>query len=108
MPAQHFATHFREHQKVVADCIASLQPSSDAVAEALISCIGNGGKVLAFGNGGSATQASHVVEELSGLFQGTGRPLPDVSLVGDAGLVTCIATDFGFGALFERQIEALA
>jgi D-sedoheptulose 7-phosphate isomerase len=108
MPAQHFSTHFREHQKVIADCIASLQPSSDAVAEALISCIGNGGKVLAFGNGGSATQASHLVEELIGRFKETRRPLPAVSLVGDAGVITCIANDFGYGALFERQIEALA
>src|SRR4051812_25195559 len=108
MPAQHFSTHFRDHQKVIADCIASLHPSSDAVAEALISCIGNGGKVLAFGNGGSATQASHLVEELIGRFKDTRRPLPAVSLVGDAGVITCIANDFGYGALFERQIEALA
>ena len=108
MPPQYFATHFSEHQKVIDDCIASLQPASDAVAEALISCIGRGGKILAFGNGGSATQASHLVEELIGRFKETRRPLPAVSLVGDAGVVTCIANDFGYGALFERQVQALA
>jgi D-sedoheptulose 7-phosphate isomerase len=108
MPAQHFATHFREHQKVIDDCIASLQPVSDAVTEALISCIGRGGKILAFGNGGSATQASHLVEELIGRFKETRRPLPAVSLVGDAGVVTCIANDFGYAALFERQVQGLA
>ena len=108
MPAQHFAKHFNEHQKVIDACIASLQPASDAAAQAIVSCLGRGGKVLAFGNGGSATQASHLVEELIGRFKETRRPLPAVSLVGDAGVVTCIANDFGYGALFERQIEALA
>jgi len=108
MPAQHFAKHFNEHQKVIDACIASLQPASDAAAQALISCIGRGGKILAFGNGGSATQASHLVEELIGRFKETRRPLPAVSLVGDAGVITCIANDFGYAALFERQLEGLA
>ena len=108
MPAQYFETHFREHQKVIDDCIASLQPASDAVTEALIACIGRGGKILAFGNGGSATQASHLVEELIGRFKETRRALPAISLVGDAGVITCIANDFGYGALFERQVQGLA
>src|SRR5438477_11443830 len=108
MPGQHFATHFSAHQKVIEACIASLQPAADEAADAIISCLGRGGKVLAFGNGGSATQASHFVEELIGRFRETRRPLPAISLVGDSGVVTCIANDFGYGALFERQVEALA
>ena len=108
MPAPHFTKHFNEHQRVVAASIASLQPASDAAAEAIIASFGRGGKLLAFGNGGSATQASHLVEELIGRFKETRRPLPAVSLVGDSGVVTCIANDFGYGALFERQVEALA
>src|SRR5712671_4348443 len=108
MPAQHFAKHFSEHQKVIEACIASLQPASDAASSALRSCIGAGGKILAFGNGGSATQASHLVEELIGRFKETRRALPAISLVGDAGVMTCIANDFGYGALFERQVQALA
>ena len=108
MTAQHFSTHFSEHRKVIDASIASLQSASDAAAEAIISSLGRGGKVLAFGNGGSATQASHLVEELIGRFKETRRPLPAISLVGDAGVVTCIANDFGYGALFERHVEALA
>jgi D-sedoheptulose 7-phosphate isomerase len=107
MPAPHFAKHFSEHQRVVEACLA-LQPASDAAAEAIIASFGRGGKLLAFGNGGSATQASHLVEELIGRFKETRRPLPAISLVGDAGVITCIANDFGYGALFERQVEALA
>jgi D-sedoheptulose 7-phosphate isomerase len=108
MSTQHFATHFSEHQKVIAECLTSLQPAADAAGEAIISCLGRGGKLLAFGNGGSATQASHLVEELIGRFKDTRRPLPAVSLVGDSGVVTCIANDFGYEALFERQVEGLA
>jgi D-sedoheptulose 7-phosphate isomerase len=108
MPAQHFATHFSEHRKVIDACIASLQPASDAAAEAIIASFGRGGKILAFGNGGSATQANHLVEELIGRFKETRKPLPAISLVGDSGVITCIANDFGYGALFERQVEALA
>jgi D-sedoheptulose 7-phosphate isomerase len=108
MPSPHFANHFREHQQVVADCLSSLQAEAEAAGEAIISCLGRGGKVLAFGNGGSATQASHLVEELIGRFKDTRRALPAISLVGDSGVVTCIANDFGYGALFERQVEGLA
>ena len=107
MKAEHFGRHFSEHQKVIDACIASLQPASDAAADAIISCLGRGGKILAFGNGGSATQASHLVEELIGRFKETRRPLPAISLVADAGVLTCIANDFGYGAVFERQIEGL-
>jgi D-sedoheptulose 7-phosphate isomerase len=107
MPSQHFARHFGEHQKVIEASIASLQPASDAAAEAIVAALGRGGKILAFGNGGSATQASHLVEELIGRFKETRRPLPAISLMGDAGVLTCIANDFGYGALFERQLEAL-
>jgi D-sedoheptulose 7-phosphate isomerase len=108
MPAQHFSKHFSEHQQVIEASLALLQPASAAAAEAIISSLGRGGKILAFGNGGSATQASHLVEELIGRFKDTRRPLPAISLVSDAGVVTCIANDFGYGALFERQVEALA
>src|SRR3954462_1362994 len=108
MTGPNFERHFKEHQKFIDACLSSLKGASDAVAAALIKCLANGGKVLAFGNGGSGTQASHLVEELIGRFKDTRRPLPAVSLVGDAGVITCIANDFGYGALFERQIEALA
>ena len=107
MPGQTFANHFSEHAKVIDACVALEKPSNAAVG-AIISSLKRGGKLLAFGNGGSATQASHLVEELIGRFKDTRRPLPAVSLVSDSGVVTCIANDFGYAALFERQVEALA
>jgi D-sedoheptulose 7-phosphate isomerase len=67
-----------------------------------------GNKIIAFGNGGSATQASHLVGELLGRFKLTRQPFPAVCLASDAGTVTCIANDFSYEDLFARQASALA
>jgi len=76
--------------------------------DALVAAVLDGKKILCFGNGGSATQASHMAGELIGRFKETRRPYAAIALGGDAGSVTCIANDFGYGALFERQVEGLA
>jgi D-sedoheptulose 7-phosphate isomerase len=78
------------------------------VGSVLTEALREGHKVIAFGNGGSATQASHLVGELLGRFKATRQPFPAVVLSSDPGTVTCIANDFGFDALFERQAQALA
>jgi len=71
------------------------------------STLAGGGKVLVFGNGGSATQASHFAAELVNRF-GFDRPaLPAVALTVDAAVLTSIANDARFETVFVRQIEAL-
>ncbi|HUR92820.1 MAG TPA: SIS domain-containing protein [Gemmatimonadaceae bacterium] len=100
------ADYFAAHQTVAAETVASLSgaiaASSDAMAAALVA----GRKVIVFGNGGSSTQASHLVGELLGRFKDNRRPLPAVALACDPAAVTCIANDFGYETLFERQVEA--
>jgi D-sedoheptulose 7-phosphate isomerase len=100
------ADYFAAHQKVTADTQSALSDaiatSADAIAAALVA----GQKVIVFGNGGSATQASHLVGELLGRFKDNRRPLPAVALACDPAAVTCIANDFGYETLFERQVEA--
>lgn len=108
MPTKDLRSHFLAHRSVIDASVVALDEPSARAADALIRCIRSGGKVLCFGNGGSATQASHMVGELLGRFKETRRPLPAVSLVSDPGVVTCIANDFGYDKLFERQVEALA
>lgn len=58
------------------------------------------------GNGGSAADAGHFAEELSGRYRTNRRALPALSLSIDALAITCIANDFGYDAVFARQIEA--
>lgn len=103
-----FADHFATHQQVVRQSVVELHDIAETVTRVLVEALGNGNKVIAFGNGGSAAEASHLVGELIGRFQKNRRPLPAVALVSDPGVVTCIANDFGYAALFERQVEALA
>lgn len=100
-----FSRHFSEHQKVVRES-AELESVAQAAGQALVLALSNGRKVLTFGNGGSAAEASHLAEELVGRFRKTRRPFPAISLSADSGTVTCISNDFGYESLFERQVEA--
>jgi D-sedoheptulose 7-phosphate isomerase len=108
MTGELFAEHFRAHQKVIDASLRELEQPSNAAAEALIQCVRRGGKILCFGNGGSATQASHMVGELLGRYKDRRRPVAAVTLASDPGSVTCISNDFGYESVFERQVEALA
>jgi D-sedoheptulose 7-phosphate isomerase len=66
-----------------------------------------GKTIFACGNGGSATDSMHLCEELVGRYRDNRRPLPAVSLNTDSSVLTCIGNDYGFDAIFSRQIEAL-
>ena len=102
------AEHFAAHSKVIERSAELLQDDAEAAARALVKALQDGGKVLAFGNGGSASQASHLVGELLGRFSMTRQPFPAIALASDAGTVTCITNDFSYEELFERQLQALA
>ena len=65
------------------------------------------GKLLVFGNGGSAADAQHIAGELVNRFLQKRRGLPAIALTTDGGVLTCIANDSGFENVFARQIEAL-
>ncbi len=83
-------------------------PQLEIVAQAVIQCLQNGGKILTCGNGGSAAEAQHFAEELVGRYKLDRRSLPAVSLVADGTLLTCILNDYGAGELFARQVDGIA
>lgn len=97
------ADTIRLHQQV-AD--GDLRPILEA-AETMARAVTSGGKVLLFGNGGSATDAQHVAAELVGRFERARAPLAAVALTADPSVVTSIANDEGFDRVFARQIDAL-
>ena len=82
---------------------AEIQQAADMIAGALR----RGGKLLIFGNGGSAADAQHIAGELVNRFLKKRRALPAIALTTDGGVLTCIANDTGFENIFSRQIEAL-
>lgn len=76
-------------------------------AEAIAGALAKGGKVLAFGNGGSAADAQHFAAELVGRFERDRRGAAAVALSVDTSALTAIANDYGFERVFARQVEAL-
>ena len=100
------ADYFREHQRVVEESAGALATAAESAGRAIVTALVTGQKVICFGNGGSSSQASHMAGELTGRFDKLRLPLPAISLSADAGTMTCIANDFGYEAVFERQIEA--
>jgi D-sedoheptulose 7-phosphate isomerase len=78
-----------------------------SAAELISATLGRGGKLLAFGNGGSASDADHLTGELIGRFQLERRGLPALSLSDNPSAFTAIANDYGYERVFARQVEAL-
>ena len=80
--------------------------SSRSSRTASATALDAGGKLIVFGNGGSAADAQHFAAELMGRFRRTRRALPAVALSVDSSTLTAIANDFSYDAVFERQVEA--
>jgi len=67
-----------------------------------------GNKLLVMGNGGSAADAQHLAAEIVGRFKMERRGLPAIALTTDSSILTAVGNDYGFDAVFTRQVEALA
>lgn len=78
------------------------------VAEICSDKLANRNKVILFGNGGSAADAQHIAAELSGRFRTERKALPGLALTTDTSALTAIGNDYGYDAVFSRQVEALA
>lgn len=99
---------FAEHFRVMQDAAARLPPLLAQVTDELHACFARGNKLLACGNGGSASDVEHLVAELVGRYRDERRALPAVALAGGMGTITAIANDYGYANVFARQVEALA
>jgi D-sedoheptulose 7-phosphate isomerase len=88
--------------------LATIRPAIDQAGDLILSTLRQGGKLLICGNGGSAAEAAHFATELVGRYAKTRGPLPALALTADGSLLTCLGNDFGFEAVFARQIAGLA
>lgn len=73
----------------------------------IIRCYKKGGKVVVFGNGGSAADAQHMAAELIGRFQLERQSLPAIALTTDTSILTALGNDYNFDYVFARQCESL-
>src|SRR3989442_1112799 len=76
------------------------------IAELAIECLGKGGKIMLFGNGGSAADAQHIAAEFVGRALREGAPLPVIALTTNASSITAIGNDYGYEHVFERQVDS--
>lgn len=88
---------FRDHADAIVRC-----------AQDIAQRLKDGGKILSFGNGGSATDAMHIAVEFTNPVIKDRPPLPAMSLNADISIVTSLANDFDYSEVFSRQVEVYA
>lgn len=88
-----------------------IKENADTVVEVsrlIADTFSDGGKLILFGNGGSATDASHIAAEFVNRFKLDRPPLPAIALNTDIAVMTSIANDYGYAEVFTKQVKALA
>lgn len=104
---EYFKAEFAEHYDVARRSEAAL---SDAFAQLVRACaksVRGGGKLMLFGNGGSAADAQHLATELTIRYKGDRAAIAAIALTTDSSALTAAGNDLGFERIFARQIEAL-
>ncbi|HEV3278621.1 MAG TPA: D-sedoheptulose 7-phosphate isomerase [Terriglobia bacterium] len=86
---------------------ASLLQALEQAARAVVLSLRSGGKVLLFGNGGSAADAQHIAAELAGRYKLERRGLAAIALTANTSALTAISNDYSFEHVYARQVEAL-
>jgi len=99
---------FSEHLKTAQATLEYIADPLEIAAKLCIDSLQNGGKILIFGNGGSAADAQHIAAELVGRYKVERKGLPAIALTTDTSALTSIGNDYGYSHVFDRQVEALA
>ena len=97
-----------EHSTTLDATMKSIGSALEVAANICIDSLKQGGKILIFGNGGSAADAQHIAAELVGRYKLERKGLSAIALSTDTSSLTAIANDYGYEHVFDRQIEALA
>jgi D-sedoheptulose 7-phosphate isomerase len=97
-----------EHREVFEATVAMIDAPFIRTLDLIDQALRQGGKLLIFGNGGSAADAQHLAAELIIRYKADRPALSAIALTTDTSALTACANDLGFDAVFERQIEGLA
>lgn len=102
-----YQAEFAEHEQVVKATLAACAAPFERLVAAAVKTARGGGKLLFFGNGGSAGDAQHLATELTVRYVRDRDPIAAVALTTDSSALTAIGNDLGFDQLFARQVRAL-
>ncbi len=108
MTVQIVEKYLEDLRVVVEKTLFSQKALIAQMAQRMASLLENGHKLLIMGNGGSASDAEHFAAELVGRFLKERSALPVLALTGNTSIMTALGNDYGFGAVFGRQVEAFA
>jgi len=95
-------------KKRLTKCLSGSSKKISDVVGAIVSRLNSGGKVLLFGNGGSAADAQHIAAEFIGRYKADRPSMSAIALTTDTSALTAIGNDYGFDKIFSRQIEGIA
>jgi D-sedoheptulose 7-phosphate isomerase len=106
--AAFFNSEFAEHREVAHKTEGALAVGFAALVGACAKSLRAGGKLMFFGNGGSAADAQHLATELTIRYKADRAAIAAIALTTDTSALTAAGNDFGFEHIFARQLEALA
>lgn len=107
-PDPRIARSLEAYQRLGQRVAEEMAEQIEAAAALVGQVLGDGGKVLLLGNGGSAAMAQHLAAELVGRYQRERAALAAVALTTDSSILTAVANDYDFDQVFSRQVQALA
>ncbi|HVF63779.1 MAG TPA: phosphoheptose isomerase [Casimicrobiaceae bacterium] len=99
--------HFAASARLKIDAADALAPAIAMAADTVTTCLFADGRVLACGNGGSASDAQHFAAEMVGRFERERPELPAIALSTDTSILTAIANDYAFDQVFAKQVRAI-
>ncbi|MCR9175577.1 MAG: SIS domain-containing protein [Alphaproteobacteria bacterium] len=102
-----FESELDEHLTVTSKTRATMSEPFAALVALTAGVVRAGGKIMLFGNGGSAADAHNIATEFAVRYKTDRAAIPAIGLTTDGGVLTAIGNDFGFEHVFARQIEAL-
>jgi D-sedoheptulose 7-phosphate isomerase len=105
--AAFFKAEFAEHHDVARRTESALSAAFAGLVAACVTSVRAGGKLMFFGNGGSAADAQHLATELTIRYKRDRAAIAAIALTTDSSALTAAGNDLGFERIFARQIEAL-
>ena len=106
---EYIGSYLRESANVMVNFAsdATARKHLAQIADAIVSSLRSGGKLMIAGNGGSAADAQHIAGEFVVRLMYDRAPLAAIALTSDGSVMTAVGNDYGYECVFERQVRAL-